>query len=78
MSTSDAMSGIGKTGSYALIGSTAGPLGATIGAIIGIVDSMFDAILKKAQESQAELDEWNANVEKATRFKKHRADFEDN
>lgn len=67
--------GIGKMGSYAMMGSAAGPWGALAGGAIGAIETMFDVIKKRADEIAAEVDEWNAGVQKANDFRKMRKEF---
>lgn len=70
--------GIGKIGSYAMMGSSAGPWGTAAGAAIGAIETMFDVIKKRADEIAAEVDEWNAGVQKANDFRKMRKEFRSN
>lgn len=72
---SQIVGGVGKVGSYAMMGSTAGPWGALAGGAIGAIETMFDVIKKRADEIAAEVDEWNAGVQRANDFRKMRKEF---
>ena len=61
---------IGKVGSYAMMGSVAGPYGAAVGLALGAVETLFDKFTEKAKEAQKELEDWNKNIERSQTFKK--------
>ena len=61
---------LGKVGSYAMMGSAAGPWGAAIGAALGAIESLFDKFTEKTKEAQKELEDWNKNIERSQTFKK--------
>ena len=61
---------LGKIGSYAMMGSVAGPGGAAIGASLGAIETLFDKFTEKAKEAQKEIDDWNKNRERSQTFKK--------
>ena len=42
---------VGKVGSYAMMGSVAGPYGAAVGVVFGAIESLFDTITEKAKEA---------------------------
>lgn len=75
---SQVVGGIGKIGSYAMMGAIAGPWGGLAGGAIGALETMFDVIKKRADEIAAEVDEWNAGVQKANDFRKMRSEFRSN
>ena len=68
--TSFAASALGKIGSYAMMGSVAGPWGTAIGAAIGSIESLFDYFTENAKEAQKQLEDWNKNIERSQTFKK--------
>ena len=61
---------VGKVGSYAMMGSVAGPYGAAVGVVFGAIESLFDTITEKAKEAQKELEDWNKNIQRSQTFKK--------
>ena len=61
---------LGKVGSYAMMGSVAGPWGVAVGTAIGAVETLFDYFTEKTKEAQKELDNWNKNIERSQTFKK--------
>ena len=61
---------IGKVGSYAMMGSVAGPWGVAVGLALGAIESLFDKFTEKAKEAQKELEDWNKNIERSQTFKK--------
>ena len=61
---------VGKVGSYAMMGSVAGPWGVTVGIALGAIESLFDKFTEKAKEAQKELEDWNKNIERSQTFKK--------
>ena len=61
---------VGKVGSYAMMGSVAGPYGAAVGIALGAIESLFDKFTEKAKEAQKELEDWNKNIERSQTFKK--------
>ena len=61
---------VGKVGSYAMMGSVAGPWGVAVGGALGAIESLFDKFIEKAKEAQKELDDWNKNIERSQTFKK--------
>ena len=68
--TSFAASALGKIGSYAMMGSVAGPWGTAIGAAIGQVETLFDYFTENAKEAQKQLEDWNKNIDRSQTFKK--------
>ena len=68
--TAFAASALGKIGSYAMMGSVAGPWGTAIGVAIGSVETLFDYFTENAKEAQKELEDWNRNIERSQTFKK--------
>ena len=56
---------IGKVGSYAMMGSAAGPYGVAAGTALGAVEMLFDKFTEKAKEAQKELEDWNKNIERS-------------
>lgn len=42
---------LGKVGSYAMMGSAAGPYGAALGTALGVVETFFDKFTEKAKEA---------------------------
>ena len=61
---------VGKVGSYAMMGSVAGPWGVAVGAALGAIESLFDKFTENAKEAQKELEDWNKNIERSQTFKK--------
>ena len=61
---------VGKVGSYAMMGSAAGPYGATVGAALGAIELLFDKFTEKTKEAQKELEDWTNNIERSQTFKK--------
>ena len=61
---------VGKVGSYAMMGSVAGPWGVGVGFALGAIESLFDKFTDKATEAQKELEDWNKNIERSQTFKK--------
>ena len=61
---------IGKVGSYAMMGSVAGPWGVAVGTAIGAIESLFDKFTEKTKEAQKEIEDWNKNIERSQTFKK--------
>ena len=61
---------VGKVGSYAMMGSVAGPYGVAVGLALGAVESLFDKFTEKAKEAQKQLEDWNKNIERSQTFKK--------
>ena len=61
---------IGKVGSYAMMGSVAGPWGVAVGGALGAVEMLFDKFTEKAKEAQKQLEDWNKNIERSQTFKK--------
>ena len=68
--TAFAASALGKIGSYAMMGSVAGPWGTAIGAAIGAVETLFDKFTENAKEAQKQLEDWNKNIDRSQTFKK--------
>ena len=68
--TAFAASALGKIGSYAMMGSVAGPWGVAVGGALGAIETLFDKFTEKAKEAQKELDDWNKNIERSQTFKK--------
>ena len=46
-----AASSIGKIGGYAMMGSVAGPWGATLGGALGAIETLFDYFTENAKEA---------------------------
>lgn len=61
---------VGKVGSYAMMGSAAGPYGAAVGIALGAIETLFDKFTEKTKEAQKELEDWNKNIERSQTFKK--------
>ena len=68
--TAFAASALGKIGSYAMMGSVAGPWGTAIGAAYGAIETLFDYFTENAKEAQKQLEDWNKNIERSQTFKK--------
>lgn len=65
-------------GQGALAGAAFGPVGAGIGAGLGIIQSVLDDWAASLKKSVEELDEWNRSVKEASQYMKARQDYRGN